>query len=125
MGKEIALDRLEWRGAFSCRGLASADTIILGLYGMSHIGELAGASIDVRREGTSLEWLTFFKSPSSKRLTVEEVSGDDIRLESTHAHIVRGDRVVIGEKCRVDRVEYRQGLDIHESSVVTEQVKIK
>ena len=41
-----------------------------------------------------------------KYLTVDTVEGDNIRLECTHAKVVRGKRVEIGPGCDIDLVEY-------------------
>jgi cytoskeletal protein CcmA (bactofilin family) len=45
------------------------------------------------------------------RLEAETIEGDTVELENTTAQVVRGARVVIGEGCSIDRVEYSESLD--------------
>lgn len=57
-------------------------------------------------------------------LQAETIEGDDIYLESTRAKTVRGKRVTIGPECEIERVEYEESLDVHDSSDVTQTEKI-
>jgi cytoskeletal protein CcmA (bactofilin family) len=45
------------------------------------------------------------------RLEAETIEGDTVELENTTAQVVRGARVVIGEGCSIERVEYSESLD--------------
>lgn len=125
VGEEVALEAIRWSGSVRCPGLISADYIDLTIQGRSEVGELAGAKIRVvRGNGLNvLRWLSMGGSTSSG-LTVTEVSGDEVILEVTEAQVVRGDRVVIGPGCRIERLEYRQSIEVHPSSVVGETVQL-
>ncbi len=125
VGEEVALEAIRWSGSVRCPGLISADCIDFNLQGRSEVGELAGAKIRVARGSGAkvVRWLSF-GSTANGDLTVAEVSGDEVMLEVTAAQVVRGDRVVIGPGCRIDRVEYRQSLEIHPSSMVSESVQL-
>jgi hypothetical protein len=41
-----------------------------------------------------------------------------VRLERTTASVVRGRRVSIGAGCRIERVEYRDGLEVHPDATI-------
>lgn len=118
IGSEVALDQLSWSGAVHCPGLVSADAVDLQMAGESQIGELAGSSITVR---PGVGW-RFGRPP---RLLVGEVSGDDIRLENTVAQVVRGDRVTIGPRCQIERLEYREQLEVSPEATVGDTVRIE
>ncbi len=121
-GQEIALERLTWSGIVSCPGLVSADAFDLQLGGHAEIGELAGSTIQVRSTAETLGWLAWLQWSIQKQLTVGEISGDHILLESTEASVVRGDDIVIGKKCRVERVEYRDSLQVDAESWVGSRI---
>ena len=125
IGEEVSLEEITWSGSVRCPGLISADWIDLNVQGRSEVGELAGAKIRVATDnaGNIFRWLSFGGSTNAG-LTVAEVSGDEVTLEVTEAQVVRGDRVVIGPGCRIDRVEYRQSLEIHPSSVVNKSIQL-
>ncbi len=124
VGREIALDRLEWSGAVNCPGLVSADAVDIRLSGSSVVGELAGSVIQIGTSPSSESWWGWINWSRKRKMSAGEISGDDLRLECTDARLVRGDRVIIGRECRIQRVEYRQSLDIHEESSVGERIKV-
>ncbi len=124
VGGEIALDRLEWSGSVNCPGLVSADAVDIRLSGSSVVGELAGSVIQIGTSPSSESWWAWINLSRKRKMSAGEISGDDIKLEYTDARLVRGDRVIIGRECRIQRVEYRQSLDIHEDSSVGERTKV-
>lgn len=117
VGREVALEQLSWAGAITCTGLVSADVVELRVGGESRIGELAGSSIQVSPGG--------WRIGRHPRLIVGEVSGDDVSLENTEAKLVRGDRVTIGPRCRVERLEYREHLQVDQDATVGETIHLE
>jgi len=57
-------------------------------------------------------------------LEAETIEGDDIYLEATKAQVVRGKRVIIGEGCEIDTVEYSDSLEVDDSATVKRQLKM-
>lgn len=51
-------------------------------------------------------------------LTVHTIEGDHISLEGTHAEVVRGKTVEIGQGCRIGKVIYEDSLDIYDDGKV-------
>ena len=58
------------------------------------------------------------------KLEVETIEGDRIEVEAVIARRIRGDVVVIGDDCRVDRIEYRTSCERRGSAIVEEAVQI-
>ncbi len=109
-------------GAFAVAGLLSADTVDIRMFGPCSAKEIGGSKIIARRSRTK-KLLGLLKEDGSCVLTAEQIEGDYVELEHTEAEVVSGNRVEIGPGCRIGRVEYRSGLDIHKSAVVNEVVK--
>ena len=56
-------------------------------------------------------------------LNVELIEGDDISLEATSAQIIRGRRVKVGDRCRIDTVEYGESLEVSSKAAIQNQKK--
>ncbi len=52
------------------------------------------------------------------------IEGDEIYLESTKAHLVRGKRVTLGPDCEIEKVEYQESLEIDEQSRVNSRERV-
>ena len=68
------------------------------------------------KEGNILK----FGMKRSKRgiLTVHTIEGDHIKLEDTHAEVVRGRTIEIGRGCKIGKAIYQVSLDIYEDGIV-------
>lgn len=109
----IEAEKLQMNGVLTVEGLLNAGQVELGLSHMeSKAQEIGGETILVRRiRGNGWKWLWKWAIPGSEtRLTADIIEGDDVKLEYTHADIVRGHRVTIGKGCKIGRVEYRDEL---------------
>lgn len=114
------------RGAFDIGGLLNADTITINIGGKCTVREIGGEHIDVRLgigDNIFSKMMKYF-SITSKILNSNLVEGDDIYLEATHAKMVRGSNVTIGADCVIDRVEYKDTLNIIDGALVKEQIKL-
>ncbi|GMA51462.1 hypothetical protein GCM10025857_28190 [Alicyclobacillus contaminans] len=105
-------------GILRADGLLNADRISIALHGHSHVQQMGGSEILVKRIRKG-RWFR-----SGRHLEVDIVEGDNVHLEATRARIVRGNSVVIGSGCEVEMVEYRQSLDIASDASVAEQRKL-
>jgi cytoskeletal protein CcmA (bactofilin family) len=115
---DCSAEVVEVSGAIEIDGLVSADEVTIRLYGGSKVRELGGSRIRVHR---SWRWGFFSRY---RRLTVDTVEGDDIRLEATRARVVRGDKVHIGPGCEIERVEYRSEFRQDDGARVNEHVQV-
>lgn len=57
------------------------------------------------------------------KFTADQITGEDIDLAITHARCVEGHRVRIGPGCVIDKIQYRENLDIDPKATVKEQIK--
>ncbi len=120
------VERFRSHGVIEVGGLLSADLIELNIGYHSSAKEIGGEKISVRQYGSNniiKQIINFFK-PRSEVLEADMIEGDEIDLEVTRAKLVRGKKIVIGEKCEIERVEYTDTIEIHSSSKVKESVKI-
>ncbi|MCL6598720.1 MAG: hypothetical protein K6T81_08260 [Alicyclobacillus macrosporangiidus] len=115
---DCSAEVVEVSGAIEIDGLVSADEVTIRLYGGSQVRELGGSRIRVHR---SWRWGLFSRY---RRLTVDTVEGDDVRLEATRARVVRGDKVHIGPGCDIERVEYRSEFRQDDGARVGEHVQM-
>ena len=126
-GDSLQAEAIRIRGAIEVDGLLSGDRVEIHLGGKCQVGEIGGERIEVYprsvgRDRTIMESIVrlFGTHRTDRRLIAEVIEGDEVRLERTTARVVRGRRVSIGSGCRIDRVEYRDGLDVHPDAVVGE-----
>lgn len=104
-------------------GLLNAGSIKLTLQGSSHINEIGGGDIQIRKQpgSTISKWLKSIPGPFGNKLSAEVIEGDNIYLEHTTADVVRGETVKIGPGCTIGSIEYKISLDTHSSSTVIKQ----
>ena len=119
------------RGAIDVDGLLSGDTVEIHLGGnVSRVGEIGGERIEVWRGAFGktnpvLQGLSSLLTWGSRRgrLEADGIEADEIHLENTRAKVVRGRNVTVGVGCRIDEVEYAEGLTVHPSAHVTTKAK--
>ncbi|MHA6482277.1 hypothetical protein ACX1C1_10305 [Paenibacillus sp. strain BS8-2] len=120
-GGDIEAETFISRGAVKTGGLLNAGTIEIGLaHKTSKIREIGGETVIVRRlDDSRWGWLWNWVVPNAEsRLDAELIEGDIVRLEYTHADVVRGGQIVIGKGCRIGKVEYRTSLTVHPEGIV-------
>lgn len=114
VGGDCSAERMEVEGHFTVGGLLNAGYIEMKLLGPSRAKEIGGETIMVKRQGGSLFKKWFFPA----ELTADVIEGDTICLEYTTAKTVRGNRVMIGPGCRIERVEYREAFECDEEAKI-------
>jgi cytoskeletal protein CcmA (bactofilin family) len=126
-GGDIEAETFIGRGVVKSEGLLNAGTIELGLaHKASKIREIGGETVIVSRLGGSgWGWLWSWAMPSAEsRLDAEVIEGDIVRLEYTHAAVVRGGQIVIGKGCRIGRAEFKTRMTVHPDSIVEKEEKL-
>ncbi|WJQ15375.1 polymer-forming cytoskeletal protein [Geobacillus stearothermophilus] len=114
IGGDCSAERMEVEGHFAVGELLNADYLEVKLLGPSRVKEIGGETIVVKRQGSSLFKKWFFPA----ELTADVIEGDSVHLEHTSAKMVRGNRVVIGPGCEIERVEYREKLECDEEAKI-------
>lgn len=121
---DIETEVLTVEGQLSVDGLCSAEQIDLKLNGGSSvIKEIGCSALEVRRKSFAGLLSQLFGSIRRTALTAETIEGDEIFLEDTVAKTVRGNRVVIGEGCHIDKIFYKQSYQCAEHSKVGAAIK--
>ena len=99
-------------GALKVEGTFNVGQLDLKFFNAPKIKEIVGGKIHIRN-GTR-----------RRRFKAELIEGDEVLVQRAKVKVVRGDNVVIGAGCTVDRVEYRSRLDVHPKAVVKEKVEL-
>ncbi len=127
----VETDIFRMSGTFTIDQLLSADRVEIRLGGRCKVREIGGERIEVRRDnwrgrGMILGGLArLFGHVEAAELRCQLIEGDDIYLEATSAETVRGKRVVIGQGCTLETVEYFESLEVDDSAVVRNKVQIE
>ncbi|TFE24298.1 bactofilin [Cohnella luojiensis] len=122
VGVDCEAGTLEVDGAINVAGLLSADWLELNMYGPCRAREIGGTTLLVKRSKAT-KLLNLLKSSGQAKLTADQIEGDKVELDHTEAGVVRGNNVKIGPGCEIGRVEYRDTLEVHKSSVVKESIR--
>lgn len=127
VNSDISAEKLRVRGIVNAGGLLNADTFELYMDGPCSAAEIGGSTIRIRRT-RAREWMNrWFRGGDNRSeavMTVQLIEGDDIELEHAHADVVRGNRVKIGDGCRIGLVEYRTALEVDGQSEIREKRSI-
>ena len=115
---DVEAERFVVHGGFRVSGLIKAGQVEIKLDGRSNAREIQGSRVIVKSSRSFFFWLR-----KGKHLNVELIEGDDISLEATYAQIIRGKRVIVGDRCRIDTVEYSESLEVSPKATVQNQVK--
>lgn len=100
---------------------AERRTVLPFAGGESSAGEIGGETILVKIGSVR----RFFGVYRGKSLKAESIEGTHVTLACAKAKIVRGETVVLGPGCDIDRVEYSKQLTVHEKARVRERVEVR
>ena len=121
-------DKIFLSGGAHIEGLLNADEIDIRLGGNFAIGEIGGEYIRIKkgdhRINLAFQFFGLNKRFTSNMLQTSSIEGTEVVLENTICPIVRAKYAYIGEGCEIERIEYEETLEIHESAIVKEQIKI-
>ena len=106
------------RGCFEIGGLLNAGSINVEIFRRCRVREIGGEKIDVRKGSGSFLGKVIGIFSTGDRLITSIIEGDEIYLENTTATIVRGGNVTIGPNCSIGTVEYRNSINVDNSSKV-------
>lgn len=126
VGKDCECEKFNGSDCFHIAGLLNAEEINITLDGNCSIKEIGGNNISVRvpKNSNSISILGIVKiNANIGYLTSDTIEGDTIYLENTTAKIVRGTKIVIGDGCKIDKIEYKENLNISEKSVINQKIK--
>lgn len=128
--KNVSAENMNISGAAMITGLLNAENIKIKLNAKNVINEIGCTNLEVKLDdrlsnGFHIGRIGAISSKNGKgHLECELIEGDTISLINTTAKTVRGKKIVIGENCKIERVEYSESLEIDESSEVKNQIRI-
>lgn len=107
---------------FTIGGLLNADQIDVKIFGECKAEEIGGQTIKIKQKGS---WFTgLFKPFFQNVLETELIEGDHIEIENTHAKVVRGSHVTIGQNCKIGLVEYTETYNKDEKAIVNDSCRL-
>ena len=123
--KSCEAETFKSHGQLTIDGLLNAESVDIRIHGVSRILEIGGEEITIKRGHDLFEKFVKTLIPFSDfhkyKLIVSSIEGDEIRLESTKAKVVRGKDVIIGDGCEIELVEYEREYREVGKSVVKEK----
>ncbi|WEG12943.1 cytoplasmic protein [Pullulanibacillus sp. KACC 23026] len=119
---DCEVEQFKTDGAFTIDGLLNADQIIVKAHGNCKAKEIGGQDIHIRAQTRGL--LKFLTPFLSGQLETDLIEGNTIKLEGTHAKVVRGEHIIIGPNCDIGLVEYTGTLQNSKGSNVKEARKL-
>jgi cytoskeletal protein CcmA (bactofilin family) len=122
---DCELESFDAEGAFDISGLLNAGRMTVKLQNRGIAREIGVEYMQVRQARKNM-WSKLWRWMLPKftpELQVATIEGDDIDLEYTVADIVRGNRVVIGKGCVIERVEYQLELKVSPGAKVQQEVR--
>jgi cytoskeletal protein CcmA (bactofilin family) len=113
----LEADTVIIKGALKCQEQLNADHIELSAQSHSTIKEMVGSKIHVKSEKK------LFSRNKPGDIQVEFIEGDEVILENVTAKLVRGNKVIIGPNCKIEKVEYHESYEAVKNTQVGESVK--
>ncbi|GAX89416.1 hypothetical protein EFBL_1034 [Effusibacillus lacus] len=133
VGGGVETEEFDSYGSLKVGGLLNGHRIKIKIKGMCFTKELGGEEIQVSFSDSNIfglfgnllvkPVLRLFKR-GYNQLTAELIEGTTISLEHTNAKTVRGDKVTIGPKCKIELVEYKESITIHPKAIVKQHLKV-
>lgn len=103
------------RGEANIKGLLNCESANIELYGYSKINEIGGEKIKVKKPSN-----IFGRKRGSLKCFI--IEADEIDIVNTECKIIRGNNIVIGKGCKIDKIECTGALIIDKNSEVKETV---
>ena len=124
--EEIESEKIDLQGNIICEWLINCEDFYLFTEGESKIGEIGATNIEICGGEKSRNIFNIFipKRIKNNHAYIKVIEGDNIKLSNCDVDIVRGKNIVIGENCKINKVEYSESIDINELSKVDDINKI-
>ena len=130
---DIEAENINVSGTLACDGLVNAESLNLKMESKNmKIGSIGGGMItvypgytdNVIHKITPLKKVLKVLNNTCKLIVKESIEGDIVNLECVEAPVVCGRIVIIGEGCKIEKVQYSEKIEIAEGAVVENQIKI-
>lgn len=126
--KDCECENFTGYDCFKIGGLLNAEEVNIILDDNCSVKEIGGnnISVSIPKNSNSISILGVLHITTSGigYLTADTIEGNTIYLENTTAKIVRGNKITIGDNCKIDKIEYKENVNISDNSTVNEKSKI-
>jgi cytoskeletal protein CcmA (bactofilin family) len=128
--KDCESEKFILKGGIKIGGMLNAGEISIVYDGDCGVKEIGGDTIMIK-EGdiflnTFLETILspFIKAKKNRKMTIDTIEGDDINLSDVIVRVVRGRKVIIGNGCEIDTIEYNEECQVNANAKVQNSIKI-
>lgn len=128
--ENLQVEELDCRGLINVKGLLNGEKIYIAASKFSYIKEIGGSEIVIRyKDGVSEKLLNLIRGfinggSNYDGLVTDFIEGDMIDISNIKVKEVRGNFIKIGEKCEIDKVEYKEKIEISPLATVKEIIKL-
>lgn len=131
--KSLEVEELRCDGVLNIGEELNGEKVVISLRGASKVRIIGGHEIKVEKRSfyggsqifSMIKDLFSAEEATYDGLTCEEIEGDEIDIEYTKSKVVRGNNVVIGDKCEIGKVEYSESIMVSPSAKIREKVKVQ
>lgn len=130
VGQGIEGEIIDIRGSIRTNGMVNGDQVNIEVDGRTEIDEIGATKVSVfksiqGRSTFSRFMLALFGGKDHGCLVAKTIEADEIYLENTIADVVRGGKIVIGEGCKIKKIEYTGSFEVNsETSIIDETIKL-
>jgi len=129
VGHGIEGEFITIKGALKTLGMVNGDEVNIELNGICEVEEIGATKVKVLKEYSTMNFIgrviCKLFSKNYGYLTIRTIEADEIYLENTIADVVRGEKITIGEGCKIKRIEYSKSLEkLSSESVIEEEIKL-
>lgn len=130
VGEGVEGEVIDIKGALKTSGMVNGDQINIDISGRIEIDEIGATKVTVLNKsqyvgGIFRFFIKLFRSKKHNYLVAKIIEADEIYLENAIVDVVRGGKIVIGEGCKIKKVEYSDTLEVNsENSVIDEAVNL-
>ena len=130
VGEGVEGEVIDIKGELKTSGMVNGDQINIDIGGRIEIDEIGATKVTILNKnqyvgGILRFFIKLFRSNKHNSLVSKIIEADEIYLENTIVDVVRGGKIVIGEGCKIKKVEYSDTLEVNsENSVIDEAIKL-
>ncbi|MDU4891154.1 MAG: polymer-forming cytoskeletal protein [Clostridium sp.] len=130
VGQGIEGEIIDIRGSLRTNNMVNGDQVSIEVGGRTEIEEIGATKVTVSKgiQGRGLVSRFFLKMFGGKDfdyLVAKTIEADEIYLENTIADVVRGGKIIIGEGCKIKKIEYSDSFEVKsETSIIDETIKL-
>ena len=130
VGQGIEGEIIDISGGIRTPGMINGDEVNIEVGSTTEVEEIGATRVNVVKAEKVMGlfgriFFSLFGRKNYGYLTIRTIEADEIYLENTIADVVRGNKITIGEGCKIKKIEYRDTLcKKDENSTISEEVKL-